>query len=343
MLKGNVRSTIVGFVGSLAILAAMYWLIGIGPTLSKLSMADPWILVLVFVGAVCWLVAWGLALRTVLGVLGSAITPLRATAIFSGVLFANNVTPFGQAGGEPISGLLISRATDRRYETGLAAITSVDALNFVPSIILAVCSMGYLFVTSTFSEDLWYAAGTVITLALVVPAGAYLGWQYRYRLEHTAVAAVTPVVRTIRHTLLRRKPLEKATIEHRIEGFFTAIERVGTTPRKLALALALSSLGWIAQAVCLWLSLFALGHAIAPSVVLIAIPIGAIAGVTPLPGGLGGVDLVLIAVIKGLVTINQPTIAAAVLIHRSAIYLFPTIVGGGITAVIATQGEQSVS
>lgn len=337
MLKGNARSIIAGFVGSLIVLAAIYWFVGVDQTVSKLSMADPGILALVFAGAVCWLVSWGLALRTVLSVLGSTISPLKATAIFSGVLFANNVTPFGQAGGEPISGLLISRATDRRYETGLAAIASVDALNFVPSIALAVGGMSYLFVTTTFVGDLRYAAGTVFALALLVPAGVYLGWQYRYRLQHAAVAVVTPVVRTIRHTLLRRQPLERAAIERRIEGFFTAIERVGSTPRKLALALGLSSLGWIAQAACLWLSLFALNHTVSPTVVLIAIPIGAIAGVTPLPGGLGGVDLVLIGVISGLVTISQPTIAAAVLIHRGAIYLFPTIVGGGVTAAIASQ------
>ncbi|UPM42580.1 lysylphosphatidylglycerol synthase transmembrane domain-containing protein [Halocatena salina] len=337
MLKENARSIIAGFVGSLLVLAAMYWLIGVDQTVSKLSMANTGVLVFVFVGATCWIISWGLALRTVLGVLGSTISPLKSTAIFSGVLFANNVTPFGQAGGEPISGLLISRATDRRYETGLAAIASVDALNFIPSIVLAVCGMGYLFVTTTFVGDLRYAAGTVFALALLVPIGFYLGWQYRYRLEHATVAVITPIVRFIRHTLLRRKPLEEAAIERRIEGFFTAIERVGSTPRKLAFALGLSSLGWIAQAVCLWLSLFALDHAVSPSVVLIAVPLGAIAGVTPLPGGLGGVDLVLIGIISALVTINQPTIAAAVLIHRSAIYLFPTIVGGGITAAIASR------
>lgn len=337
MLNGNARSIIAGFVGSLVVLAAVYWLIGVERTVSKLSMADTGVLVFVFVGATCWIVAWGLALRTVLGVLGSTISPLKATAIFSGVLFANNVTPFGQAGGEPISGLLISRATDRPYETGLAAIASVDALNFVPSIVLAVGGVGYLFVSATFVGDLRYAAGTVLALALLVPVGAYLGWQYRHRLQHATITVVTPLVRTVRHTLLRRKPLGQAAIERRIQGFFTAIKRVGTTPRKLALALGLSSLGWIAQAACLWLSLFALDHVVSPGVVLIAIPIGAIAGVTPLPGGLGGVDLVLIGVISGLVTVNYPTIAAAVLIHRAAIYLFPTIVGGGVTAAIATQ------
>ncbi|RRJ30336.1 lysylphosphatidylglycerol synthase transmembrane domain-containing protein [Halocatena pleomorpha] len=337
MLRENARSIIAGFVGSLLVLAAIYWFVGINQTVSKLSMADTGVLVLVFVGAVCWIVSWGLALRTVLGVLGSTISPLKATAIFSGVLFANNVTPFGQAGGEPISGLLISRATDRRYETGLAAIASVDALNFIPSIVLAVCGVGYFFVTTTFVGDLRYAAGTVVVLALLVPMGFYLGWQHRYRLERATVGALTPVVRFVRHTLLRREPLGQAAIERRIEGFFTAIERVGSTPRKLALALGLSALGWLAQAACLWLSLFALDHSVSLSVVLIAVPLGAIAGVTPLPGGLGGVDLVLIGVISALVTINQPTIVAAVLIHRAAVYLFPTIVGGGITAAIASR------
>lgn len=337
MFRGKARTILAGFVGSILVLGGIYWVIGVDATASALSAADAEILVLVGVGAVCWIVSWGLALRTVLGVLGSSISPVKATAIFSGVLFANNVTPFGQAGGEPISGLLISRATDRRYETGLAAIASVDALNFIPSILLGLCGVGYLFVTATFVGELRYAVVGVLALALVVPAGGYLGWQHRYRLQRVSVSVVTPVVGVVWRTLLRRKPLGTEAIEQRIEGFFTAIERVGNTPRKLVLALGFSSLGWLAQAACLWLSLLAIGYSVSPVVVLIAIPLGAIAGVTPLPGGLGGVGLVLITIVGGLVTIGQPTIGAAVLIHRAAIYLFPTIVGGGVTAVIASR------
>lgn len=339
MLRGNARSIGLGFIGSLIGFGVFFWFIDIDETLNALSMADVEVLVLVLVGATCWLVAWGQALRTVLGVLGSSISPLKATAIFLGVMFANNVTPFGQAGGEPVSGFLISRATDREYETGLAAIASVDALNFIPSIILALCGLGYLAAKAAFPGGLQYAALTAVTLALVVPASGYLGWQHRYRIERAAVNVLTPVVRTVRHTILQREPLGEGAIEKRIEGFFGAIERVATTPRKLALALGLSALGWLAQGACLWLSLYALGHTVSPIVVFIAVPIGAIAGVTPLPGGLAAIEAALIAIITALVTLDGAVILAAVVIHRAAIYLLPTIVGGSVTAVIANQSS----
>lgn len=333
----NARAMIVGFAGALVGLGVLYWAIDIDKTLNALSMANTEVLVLVVVGALCWLVAWGQALRTVLGVLGSTISPIQATAIFSGVQFANNITPFGQAGGEPISGFLISRATDREYETGLAAIASVDALNFIPSIILAICGLSYLATKATFAGKLQYAAFAVGALALVVPAGGYLGWRHRYRIERIAVSLLTPIVRTVRHTILRREPLGEAIIEERIGGFFSSIERVASTPRELALALGLSSLGWIAQGACLWLSLYALGHAVSPVVVFIAVPIGAVAGVTPLPGGLGGIEIVLVATISALVAINSAVILAAVLIHRGVIYVLPTVVGGGVVAIIANR------
>lgn len=69
--------------------------------------------------------------------------------------------------------------------------------------------------------------------------------------------------------------------------------------------------------------------------VLVAIPVGAMASITPLPGGLGGVA----AVIGGLVAattggISTATVAAAVLIHYGATYVFPTMVGGGVAAVL---------
>lgn len=337
MLNGNARTIILGFVGSLIGLGVLYKFLDVGETLTALSMADTGVLMLVVGGAVCWLIAWGLALRTVLGVLGSTVSPVKATVIFSGVMFANNVTPFGQAGGEPVSGFLISRATDREYETGLAAIASVDALNFIPSIILALCGLGYLATKATVNGDLQYAALTAVTLALVVPASGYLGWQHRYRIERAAVNVLTPLVRTVRHTILQREPLGEGAIEQRIEGFFGAIERVATTPRELALALGLSALGWLAQGACLWLSLYALGHAVSPIVVFIAVPIGAIAGVTPLPGGLAAIEAALIGIISALVTLNPAVIGAAVLIHRGAIYLLPTVVGGSVTAVLASR------
>ncbi|MFC7176893.1 lysylphosphatidylglycerol synthase domain-containing protein [Halosegnis marinus] len=118
-----------------------------------------------------------------------------------------------------------------------------------------------------------------------MPVLAVVGWRYRYRVEGAAIRAVTPVVRFLGRVVPGRMPPARDAIRSRVEGFFHAIERVTGDRRRLALALGFSTLGWLCLATSLWLSLAALGEAVAYPVVLVVVPVGAIAGITPLPGG----------------------------------------------------------
>ncbi|WP_160135506.1 lysylphosphatidylglycerol synthase transmembrane domain-containing protein [Halococcus salsus] len=332
------RTTALGFLGAGLAFAIAIWVIGPQDIYNALAMSQPGILVVIVGVAACWLTAWGLSLRTVLEALDAPIPISTAVLVFASATFANNVTPFGQAGGEPVSALLISRASDQEYETGLAAIASVDALNFVPSIGLALIGLSYFATKLTFGTDLTLAAAAVGLFAVVLVAAVVLGWRYRYRIEHGAVATITPLVQRIASAFPRVTAPESESLEARIEGFFTAVERVATNPQKLALALVFSTIGWIGLSTSLWLSLYAIGYTVPLAVVLVAIPAGAMASITPLPGGLGGVAAVLGALVVG--TTNGVTIAAvtaAVLVHRGATYVLPTMVGGGVAAVLADQ------
>jgi uncharacterized protein (TIRG00374 family) len=334
--EGNLRASLIGFVGALCVLAGLLWLVGIDDTLAALSRADPTIVLVVVVVAICWLAAWGLSLRTVLGVLGAPITVPAAALVYAAATFANNVTPLGHAGGEPVSALFISQASESEYETGLAAIASVDALNFVPSIGLAIVGFGYFATTITFGRQLEYAAVAVGGFALALPIVAYFGWRNRYRLERRAVDTLTPIIQRIGGWVPRRSPPERGAVERRIEDFFTAVERIATNPRGLLLALAFSALGWVGLATSLWLSLFSLGYTVSLAVVLVAIPAAAMAGITPLPGGLGAVDAVLVALIVAVTGIPEAAVFAAVAIHRGATYWLPTVAGGGTAAVLTS-------
>ena len=72
---------------------------------------------------------------------------------------------------------------------------------------------------------------------------------------------------------------------------------------------------------------------------MVAVPLGAIAGITPLPGGVGGIETVLVVVLVALpaVMIGEATAAAAVVIFRGAIYLLPVVVGGLVTVLLGVR------
>lgn len=332
----RLKTTLVGFFAAIGVLALLLYFVGVEDLVAQLSRARTGPVLLVMLVTFGWLTAWGLSLRTVLVVLGEAVSPFRAFLVFAGATFNNNITPFGQAGGEPVTALLISQTTDAEYETGLAAIASVDTLNFVPSITLALIGAGYFATEVTFSRNLRAAVAAVVVLAAAVSSGGYYGWRNRYRLEQRAISALIPVLTWFGRNVPRVGVPDPASLERRIGRFFQAIERVATNPRGLALALGFSALGWAFQMVGLWLAFMALDVPVKFSVLMFVIPIGAIAGVTPLPGGAGGIEpvLVFLLVAAPLPGVTQSVALAAVVIYRGMFYWVPVIVGGIVMGTV---------
>lgn len=333
----DVRATIAGFLGALVVLGALAWLVGLGDLLEALSVADPPIVAAVFAAAAVWLSAWALGLRVVLGSLGADVSRLQALVIYTGAMFANNVTPFGQAGGEPVSALLISETTGTEYETGLAAIASADALNFVPSTAFAFLGVSYFSVVVAVGGRLLLVTVAVVGLVVLLPVIAYVVWTNRDRLEAAVARVLTPLARTIGRHVPRLEPPTVEAVERRIDGFFREIEVVATDRRALLTALGFSALGWFAQATALWLSLHAVDFPASFPAVLVAVPLGAVASVTPLPGGLGGIETALVGLLVLLTPVSPATAAAAVVIHRSAIYWLPTLAGAGVFSALGVQ------
>ena len=340
MVRAKVRATIVGFLAAATVFALLFSFAGIDDLLATFRAADAEVIGLVAAATTAWLLAWAVSLHTVLGILGVGLSHPTSFLVFSGATFANNVTPFGQAGGEPITAFLISRVADAEYERGLAAIASVDTLNFVPSITIALIGAGY-FATEVAlgaNRNLLAAVSAVVALAVMVPTLVYLGWRRRYGVEARVVAGLTPIIRRVADRLPRVPVPTPEGIEDRIDGFFRAIERVAANPRGLAVALAASTVGWLLQTVALRLAFEAVGVRVPLSVVLVVVPIGAIAGVTPLPGGAGGIETVLVVLLLAapLPQVTEATAVAAVVIFRGAVYWIPTLLGGLVVAWIGS-------
>ena len=341
MPRENLRATLLGFLGAVVVFGVLFYFAGIDRLVENLSMARTEIVVLVVVVTLAWLASWSRALKTVLSVLGVDMPAYKSFLVFSGAMFSNNITPFGQAGGEPVTALLISRSTDAEYETGLAAIASVDTLNFVPSITIALFGAAYYATEVAIGRNIEIALVAVVVLATGIPSLIYLGWKNRYDLERRVIEAVTPLVRRVAEFVPRVSVPTPEGIEHRVEGFFRAIERVATNRRGISTALGLSTFGWFCQMVSLWLAFYAIGHTIPFSIALFVVPIGAIAGVTPLPGGAGGIEWVLAILIS---TATGPAIGfgiatAGVVIFRGIVYLVPTILGGVVMATLSVNGR----
>ncbi|WP_245634273.1 lysylphosphatidylglycerol synthase transmembrane domain-containing protein [Halalkalicoccus paucihalophilus] len=279
---------------------------------------------------------WGLVLRTVLDSLEISISGGLSFFVYTSAAFANNVTPFGQAGGEPIAALLISKVTNARYETGLASIATVDMLNVVPSLSLILVGVSYYATTAVVGERLQITLGTA--LALIASLGLLMSAVWRYQgfitdelPKHIAKIVAWCPIGTADSRIIA------ATLSRRIHGFFDKFSQIATQRHHLAIAFSLSLLGWLLQAIALVAAFAAIGYNVPLYIAIFVIPLGNLAGAAPLPGGLGGIEDAFIVLLVPTTGLPVTTVTAAVLIYRGVIYWLPVIIGGSSMAAFSVR------
>ncbi|QLG47773.1 lysylphosphatidylglycerol synthase transmembrane domain-containing protein [Natrinema halophilum] len=325
MDERNRRAFLIGVFGTLAVFAVLFFFVGARGIVDSLLSADPSLVAGTFGLALCWLAAWSLMLRTVLAALGVHVPVGKSFFVYAGAVFANNVTPFGQAGGEPIAALLISKVSDARYETGLVGIASVDVINVVPSISLILVGVAYYATTAALANRLETAVGSAVALIGGIVIVMVLVWRYHNTIVERLPAIVAP--RLGRFDRFDSETLE-SDIAERMGRFFENIERVATDRWRLVAVVGLSLCGWLFQTAALTVAFAALGYSVPAYVLLFVIPLANLAGAAPLPGGLGGIEAAFVTLLVPTTMVPASAVTAAVLIFRGAIYWMPVLIGG---------------
>ncbi len=334
MVSRNVVATLVGFVVGGVILSALAVVVGVEDVAVALGGARPPLVALVGVSIVAWLCFWGVGLWTVLAAVGERVPLVDAVLVHAGAAFANNVTPFGQVGGEPVAAWLISDIAGSPYERSLAAMTSFDTLNGVPSLCFALLGLAAYALASVVGERLRALALGVSALAVAVPVVVGVAWRYRRRVESWLVRVVVPIVEGLARSLPKVDPVDAGDVGERIGGFVGSIERIAVDGPRLALAIAFSAAGWGVQVAGLWIALEAFGATVPGYVPLFVVPLGTIASALPTPGGLGGIETVQVSLLTLATDVPAATIAAAVGVFSVGGLVLTASVGAAAVAAL---------
>ena len=321
-----------GFVVALAILWVLALSIGVERILDALSTARYEWLALGCLSTLACLTAWAKAWQVVLEVAGVRLRFRRLLVTFYAATFANYVTPLGQAGGEPFIAYVLSRDTGASYEDSLASVVTADALNLLPFFTFAGVGFGALLWNAALPATAEPLAAGLVAMAIGVPLIALGGWYFRTRLKRLIVRLAAPVAK-------RTERISLPSLRQRLHDLEEAFGRIATDRKSLAVALAFSYVGWIWFTMPLYFAGLAVGEHIDPLLVLFIVPASTLAGLTPSPGGLGGVEAALVGLLVALAGLSLPTAAAVAVIYRVASYVFALAVGAlGVIAVIARNG-----
>ena len=268
-----------------------------------------------------YLVAWGKAWQVVLAVVGIEVRFHRLVVTYFAATFANYITPFGQAGGEPFVAYVLSQDTDASYEDSLASVVTADLLNLLPFFNFAALGLAILLLRARLPVVIRPLAYGLTALAIGIPILAYVGWNHRKGVEAAVLALVSPVSRYTSR-------LSVAAVRRRIDRFYASLELIADEPVELLYALVFSYTGWVFFALPLWLAGRTLGLPVDPIVILFIVPASTIAGLVPTPGGLAGVEAALVLLLVALLPLTAPEAFAVATVYRLASYWFALAIGG---------------
>jgi len=326
----RLRTTLLGFLVAAAVVVGLAALVGIEDVVRTLRAANPTGVATVGALIFGWVACWGLGMRAALRSYGASVSPWTGLLLSAGAGFANNVTPFGNAGGEPLTTLLVAERTSVRYERGLAAMAAVDAINIVSSVSFAVVGLAWLAVAGSLNGELATAAAVVAGVVVIGGGGAVGLWRRRRRVTARLTGGLTRLLDWLARLVPRFSPPDRAALARRVEGFVDDLEHIAADRRTLVAVLGYSLAGWLCQLVALTAAFAAIGAPIPLTAAFVAVPVASVALALPLPGGAGGIESALVGVLVAtpLATVTPDTAVAGVVLFRGFAYWLPTTLGG---------------
>ncbi|WP_458188788.1 lysylphosphatidylglycerol synthase transmembrane domain-containing protein [Haladaptatus sp. NG-WS-4] len=317
---------------------------------AELATANLGLVAVGFVTVLLALFCWSEAIRRLLDGTATPVRGWRFRGAYLSSFFAKQVIPIGRASSPFLIAYIVSSETEAEYDRTLAVAFVVEVLNAIASLgllfvgLLTLVVRGYS-VTTLVSfptvETVAFLAGIVLVTSLTVYRyGTILWGAVLSFVSHVVVLADTLFGGRTRRLKLTFSPVRtrirllRNTVRAQFDSYSNEVSVVLDHRRDVAFALLFSLFGWLCFCLPFYVSFLALGRRISLLVAFFIVPASGLARMIPVPGGLGGVEVVLVAMSIALVGMDAQLAGAGVLLYRLVTYWFVLAVGGIYSVVV---------
>jgi len=316
-------------VVAVAIAALLVGGVGWNRVLRNLRDADLAVYALAPLGAALALLAGGEGTRVALGFSAHGVRGALARRAFYGAAIVRNFLPAGNVGGGGFVAYAVSRHGDVSVSEAVAGVTGWEFVMMAASAVVG--GVGALAVAAAGGDPsetvgLFVAFGAV--LAVIAAAGVLLD---AYR--GSVAAAITRIAGALEPVLTRVATgydgdIGEARVRRGLDEFFETLRRLAADRRRFEVMVAAAHVAWLCWMVPLFVSLLAVGVAVSPAVVMVAVTVSGFARAVPLPAGIGPVDVALGGVLVALTPHSVGELASALVLYRSSMLLVQVMAGG---------------
>lgn len=313
---------------ALALFGLLFLSLDVSATVAALAGADVRFVALAGLMALLAQFCWSLTTVAVIDGIDGSLPRRRVQLGYLTGTFGKQVLPLGNVGGSAILAYVLAEDLDRRFQEVFAAVTASELLVFAGSLGVATLGLVALLVSPLPGLDgpVVLAMLVLVAFALVV-GGAVLA--YRRHVVATLVERTAALVRaTVGRISMRvHRSLAPRRVTNGVDSFLVSFGTATGDTRRLVLASALAVAGWLAFSSALLLGCSAVGVALPIGLALFLSPASGLATLLPTPGGLGGTEIGLTAVLSVLTGAPPELAAAGVVVYRLATYWLVVSVG----------------
>lgn len=324
-------SVVASLAAGLLALALFGWLVGVEQVISTLASLDPLPFALGLVAVGGGVGAQFLALAALLGV---RPTVDGALAYFRGV-YGRQLLPVGNVAGPVLIAYSMRSATGIPTDRALPATIIAQAATFLGSTVVALGGTAALVAGGR--TELLPIAGVfaVVAVGWVALVGALVAGADIDRIVHAAAAAINRTLGRLSGRIATRTSRE--AIGRGLGEFDDARRLIRADPGRIVAAAVLSVLGWTLLCVPAVTTGVALGTPVALAVAFVAVPVSDFLNVIPVPGGIGGVEVVLAGTLVVLGGIDLAAAAVIAFCVRLCTYWFVLLLGGTATTLLSAR------
>lgn len=326
---GRMWRTFLAFGAALAVLAAFLFILGPAALIARLAEADPGVFAVGLLAVLGALLCWSLALRRLLRCSSESISVGRAFVAYAASMFGKQVLPMGHAGGPALVAYAFERETGLSYDRTLGVVTVSEFLNFAASLLLAVVGTVWLILFAPAVPEIRVFQAGVAAFAIGLGAAAAVFW-YRRRTVTRLAAGAARLGRVTVGRLSSRvdAALAPDRVTAGIARYYETIDAVAEDRRAVGAAYVYTQVGWILFALPLYTAGLAIDADVSLALALFLVPAAGLVTVVPLPGGLGGFELVLAGALVAFAGLELAVAGAVVVLYRLCAYWFMVVVGG---------------
>jgi len=308
---------------SFIILIVMLYFVGIDNIMDALKKANLALVALAIIVQIAtyflYTIRWNL-INSEAGIKVSLKSLLPITMVG---LAANNITPSGRGGGEPVRAYILSKEHDYGLKDTFATVVADRALDTFPFIVLAAITI--VATVFYFEIPTWLVAVLILATIAIIAILAILIYMcinpgFGEKIERFIMKLVNRFYKKASDDLQK-------SIHENIQGFQDTMKMLISNRKLLAITIPMSFLIWVFEILRVYIVFLAFGATLNFIVIAEVFIIASLVGMIPLlPGGLGTVDGVMIG-FYSKAGVSLSLAAPVTLIERLISFWMATIIG----------------